>query len=144
MFENHIGRNYSSSYNVVQFNKDAEIAGNCNCTEHLSRGTMTIVSNTSPNGWREWYSPHRQNYRPNSYSKLSGDKLRHAIALESNYFRWCLASRVFASVEVPNFRKILAPIIIKSALPPPKKNPKRRNFTDMAFSCRKNAFSRCP
>ena len=39
-----------------------------------------------------------------------------------------------------------SPIKIKSALPPPKKkpkyppSPKRRNFVDMGFSCRKNAF----
>ena len=46
-----------------------------------------------------------------------------------------------------SLRKVLAPIKIKSALPlPPKKPkispppPKTRNFTDIAFSCRKNAF----
>ena len=42
------------------------------------------------------------------------------------------------------FRKILAPIKIKSALQPPPKPkippPKTRNFMDMGFSCRKNAF----
>ena len=44
-----------------------------------------------------------------------------------------------------DFRKIRAPIKIKSALPPPPKTQntppsKTRNFMDMGFSCRKNAF----
>ena len=44
-----------------------------------------------------------------------------------------------------DFRKIRAPIKIKSAPPPPPKPkipppPKTRNFMDMGFSCRKNAF----
>ena len=45
-----------------------------------------------------------------------------------------------------NFRKILAPIKIKSALPPnPKYHPPlTRNFTDIGFSCRKNAFFQAP
>ena len=44
------------------------------------------------------------------------------------------------------FRKIRAPIKIKSALPPPPPKkpkihpPKARNFMDMGFSCRKSAF----
>ena len=38
------------------------------------------------------------------------------------------------------FRKILAPLKTKSALPPPK----RRNFMDMGFSCRKSAFLQAP
>ena len=52
----------------------------------------------------------------------------------------------FQNIICNNFvRKILAPIQIKSALPPPKKKPKypppkTRNFMDMAFSCRKSAF----
>ena len=42
-------------------------------------------------------------------------------------------------------RKVLAPMKIKSALPPPKKPkspppPKTRNLMGMGFSCRKNAF----
>ena len=42
-------------------------------------------------------------------------------------------------------RKIRGPIKIKSALPPPFQTqntppPKTRNFMDMGFSCRKNAF----
>ena len=42
-------------------------------------------------------------------------------------------------------RKILAPIKIKSTLPRPKPPPpKRRNFMDMGFSCRKNAFFQVP
>ena len=49
-------------------------------------------------------------------------------------------------IRAMKFRKIRAPIKIKSALPPPPKTqntpppPKTRNFMDMGFSCRKNAF----
>ena len=46
-------------------------------------------------------------------------------------------------------RKILAPIKIKSALPPPPPNPKypppkTRNFVDMAFSCRRTHVFQAP
>ena len=52
---------------------------------------------------------------------------------------------LYDSDESTFIRKILAPIKIKSALPPPPPNPKypppkTRNFMDMGFSCRTDAF----
>ena len=52
------------------------------------------------------------------------------------------------AVEIP-FRKILAPIKIESALPPPplpkaKYPPKTRNFMDMGFPAERTQFSTCP
>ena len=58
----------------------------------------------------------------------------------------CVSAGAVAIVNdcaIVNFRKIRA-IKMKSALPPPKNPkyplPKTRNFMDMGFSCRKNAF----
>ena len=46
------------------------------------------------------------------------------------------------TTAVVNFRKIRAPIKIKSALPPPpkKKKPKKGNFTDMVFPAERTLF----
>ena len=60
-------------------------------------------------------------------------------------FRSGRASAKTTLLKTTLFQKILAPIKIKSALPPPPKPkipppPKRRNFMDMAFSCRTDAF----
>ena len=50
----------------------------------------------------------------------------------------------FGGFFSPNFRKIRAPIKIKSALPPQTPPLKRRNFTDMVFPAERTHFSRCP
>ena len=59
--------------------------------------------------------------------------------------------QIWVCLHVPIFRKILAPIKIKSAPPPPpKKNskypPPQKNeeFYEQSFSCRKNAFFQAP
>ena len=61
------------------------------------------------------------------------------------------ASAILHDVAVvADVRKILAPIKIKSALPPPPPKtqntppPKTWNFMDRGFSCRKNAFFQVP
>ena len=76
-------------------------------------------------------------------SGLSGPVSRDIAMLS---LRYPISRNTFSGRLV---RKIRAPIKIKSALPPPKKPqtpntppPKRRNFVDMVFFCRKNAFFR--
>ena len=64
---------------------------------------------------------------------------------QSLYFSCQKSSQTLVSAQSfhkPYFRKIRAPIKIKSALPPPpkKKPPKKGEFYGHCFSCRKNAF----
>ena len=91
-----------------------------------------------------WFLPLSRFQKTGSISHFAFSLVLQCLGSRNTHMLGRTARKV--SLSHPFFRKIRAPIKIKSALPPKKTQitlpSKMRNFMDMSFSCRKNAFSR--